>query len=92
MRIDRRGNIWVIGSFMNIIMKLNAKGEPIAIHGVRDENAPWDDTKWNGMCWFVVGELTSQRSFSSGERVVKHSTNTPRQRHAPECVCRGNPD
>jgi len=49
MRIDRRGNIWVIDSFMNIIMKLNAKGEPIAIYGLRGENAPWDDTKWNGM-------------------------------------------
>ena len=49
MRIDRRGNIWVIDSFMNIIMQLNAKGEPIATYGVRGENAPWDDTKWNGM-------------------------------------------
>src|SRR5712691_5208160 len=49
MRIDRRGNIWVIDSFMNIIMQLNAKGEPIATYGVRGENAPWDDSKWNGM-------------------------------------------
>jgi DNA-binding beta-propeller fold protein YncE len=49
MRIDRFGNIWVIDSFMNVIMKLNAKGEPIATYGVRGENAPWDDTKWNGM-------------------------------------------
>jgi sugar lactone lactonase YvrE len=49
MRVDRHGNIWVIDAFMNIIMKLNAKGEPIATYGVRGENAPWDDTKWNGM-------------------------------------------
>jgi len=49
MRIDRFGNIWIIDSFMNTIMKLNAKGEPIATYGVRGENAPWDDRKWTGM-------------------------------------------
>lgn len=49
MRVDRHGNIWVIDAFLNTVMKLNPKGEPIATYGVRGENAPWDDAKWNGM-------------------------------------------
>jgi sugar lactone lactonase YvrE len=49
IRIDRHGNIWIIDSFMNVIWKLNPNGDPIRIFGVRGENAPWDDAKWNGM-------------------------------------------
>ena len=49
MRIDRHSNIWVIDSFMNVIYKMNAKGEVLKMFGTYGENAPWDDGKWNGM-------------------------------------------
>ena len=49
MRIDRHGNIWVIDSFLNVVWKLNPKGEPIMTMGKRGEVAAWDDSKWNGM-------------------------------------------
>jgi hypothetical protein len=49
MRIDRYGNIWITDVFLNVVMKLNSEGEPLATYGVRGENAPWDDTEWNGM-------------------------------------------
>lgn len=49
IRIDRHGNIWIIDSFMNIIWKLNPNGDVIRTFGVRGENGPWDDSKWNGM-------------------------------------------
>src|ERR1700757_4263379 len=49
LRIDRYGNIWAIDSFLNVIYKMNEKGEVLKVFGVRGENAPWDDTKWNGM-------------------------------------------
>lgn len=49
MRVDRYGNIWVLDSFLNVLWKLNAKGEPIRTWGHRGEVGPWDDTKWNGM-------------------------------------------
>jgi hypothetical protein len=49
LRIDRYGNIWAIDSFLNVIYKMNSKGEVLRVFGVRGENAPWDDTKWNGM-------------------------------------------
>ena len=49
MRIDRHGDIWVIDSFMNVIYKMNAKGEILKMFGTWGENAPWDDGKWNGM-------------------------------------------
>ena len=49
MRIDRHGNIWVLDSYLNVIWKLNPKGEPIMTMGTRGEVAAWDDTKWNHM-------------------------------------------
>lgn len=49
LRVDRHNNIWITDSFMNVVWKLNEKGEPIRMFGKRGENAPWDDTKWNGM-------------------------------------------
>ena len=49
LRIDRHGNIWAIDSFLNVIWKLSPKGDIIKMFGVRGENAPWDDAKWNGM-------------------------------------------
>src|SRR6201994_2989792 len=49
LRIDRHGNIWSIDSFLNVIFKMNDKGEVLKVFGVRGENAPWDDSKWNGM-------------------------------------------
>jgi len=49
MRVDRHGNIWVIDSFLNVIFKLNPKGEVLKMVGTRGENAAWDDGKWNGM-------------------------------------------
>ena len=49
MRIDRHGNIWVLDSFLNVVWKLNAKGEPLKSFGKRGEVGAWDDSKWNGM-------------------------------------------
>ena len=49
LRVDRHGNIWVSDSFLNVIFKLNPNGDVIKVFGVRGENGPWDDTKWNGM-------------------------------------------
>ncbi|MCP5411339.1 MAG: hypothetical protein H6924_04285 [Alphaproteobacteria bacterium] len=49
LRIDRHGNIWAIDSFLNVIYKMNSKGEVLKVFGTRGENAPWDDAKWNGM-------------------------------------------
>ncbi|MGE0405639.1 MAG: hypothetical protein AB7O65_05000 [Candidatus Korobacteraceae bacterium] len=49
LRVDRQGNIWVIDSFLNVVFKLNPKGEVLNMFGKRGENGPWDDTKWNGM-------------------------------------------
>jgi hypothetical protein len=49
MRLDRYGNIWITDAFLNVVMKLNAKGEPLATFGVRGENGRWDNSKWNGM-------------------------------------------
>ena len=49
MRVDRHGNIWVTDSFMNVVWKLNPKGEPVMALGKRGEVGPWDDSKWNGM-------------------------------------------
>lgn len=49
MRIDRHGNIWVTDSFLNVVWKLNSKGEPLMALGKRGEVGPWDETKWNGM-------------------------------------------
>ncbi len=48
LRVDRHGNIWAIDSFLNVIFKMNGKGEVLKMIGVRGENAPWDDAKWNG--------------------------------------------
>ena len=48
LRVDRHGNIWVTDSFLNVVWKLNAKGEPLFVMGTRGENLPWDDSKWNG--------------------------------------------
>ena len=49
MRVDRHGNIWAIDSFLNVVYKMNGKGEVQKVFGTRGENAKWDDTKWNGM-------------------------------------------
>lgn len=49
MRVDRQGNIWVTDSFLNLVWKLNARGEVLKMLGKRGENGPWDDTRWNGM-------------------------------------------
>src|ERR1043165_4439657 len=48
MRVDRHGNIWLTDSFLNVVWKLNPKGEPEMMLGNRGEVAPWDDSKWNG--------------------------------------------
>lgn len=47
MRIDRHGNIWAIDSFLNVVWKLNSKGEPIMMLGTKGEIGPWDNAKWN---------------------------------------------
>src|SRR5476651_104209 len=31
LRVDRHGNIWVTDSFLNVVWKLDAKGEPIFV-------------------------------------------------------------
>ena len=49
LRVDHHGNIWVSDSFLNVIFKLNPNGDVIKVFGVRGENAPWDNSKWNGM-------------------------------------------
>ena len=49
MRIDRHGNIWAIDSFMNVIYKMNVKGEVLKMFGTYGENSPWDEARWNGM-------------------------------------------
>jgi hypothetical protein len=48
LKIDRRGNIWVTDSFLNVVWKLDAKGEPLKVFGTRGEVKAWDDSKWNG--------------------------------------------
>ena len=48
LRVDPHGNIWVTDSFLNVVWKLNPKGEPVMEFGTRGENKPWDDSKWNG--------------------------------------------
>lgn len=49
LRVDRHGNIWAIDSFLNVIYKMNGKGEVLRVFGTRGENAAWTDDKWNGM-------------------------------------------
>jgi sugar lactone lactonase YvrE len=49
MRVDRHGNIWAIDSFLNVVWKLNAKGEPLMAIGRRGQVGAWDNSKWNGM-------------------------------------------
>src|SRR3954466_13208807 len=49
LRVDSHGNIWVSDSFLNVIYKLNPNGDVIRSFGIRGENGPWDDSKWNGM-------------------------------------------
>jgi len=49
MRTDRHGNIWVVDSFLNVVWKLNPKGEPLMALGKRGEVGPWTDGAWNGM-------------------------------------------
>jgi hypothetical protein len=49
MRVDRHGNIWVTDSFLNLVWKLNPRGEVLKVFGKRGENGAWDDAKWNGM-------------------------------------------
>lgn len=48
LRVDRHGNIWLTDSFLNVVWKLDPGGQPIFTMGVRGENLPWDDSKWNG--------------------------------------------
>jgi len=49
MRVDSHGNIWALDSFLNVVWKLNLKGEPIMTVGKRGEVGKWDDARWNGM-------------------------------------------
>ncbi|HEX4271620.1 MAG TPA: hypothetical protein VHZ32_09540, partial [Rhizomicrobium sp.] len=42
LRVDRHGNIWAIDSFLNVIFKMNGKGEVLKMIGTRGENAAWD--------------------------------------------------
>jgi DNA-binding beta-propeller fold protein YncE len=49
LRIDRHGHIWVTDSFLNVVWKLNPKGEPLMTVGKRGEIGPWVDQAWNGM-------------------------------------------
>jgi sugar lactone lactonase YvrE len=49
LRTDRHGNIWAIDSFLNVVWKLNSKGEPLMMIGKRGEVGAWTDDKWNGM-------------------------------------------
>src|SRR5476649_2187480 len=49
MRVDRHGNIWLTDSFLNVVWKLNPKGEPVMTLGTRGEVGAWSDSKWNGM-------------------------------------------
>lgn len=48
LRVDRHGNIWATDSFLNVVWKLNPKGEPLMVLGTRGEVAAWDDSQWNG--------------------------------------------
>ena len=48
LRVDRHGDIWVLDSFLNVVWKLNPKGEPYWALGDRGNVKPWDDAKWNG--------------------------------------------
>ncbi len=48
LKVDRHGNIWLTDNFLNVVWKLNAKGEPIFTLGERGAVRPWDDNKWNG--------------------------------------------
>ena len=49
MRVDLHGNIWLTDSFLNVVWKLNPKGEPLMMLGKWGEVGTWDDSKWNGM-------------------------------------------
>lgn len=49
MRVDRHGNIWVIDSFLNVIWKLNAAGEPLMVLGKHGTIGKWTDGQWNGL-------------------------------------------
>ncbi len=48
MKVDRHGNIWLTDNFLNVVWKLNPKGEPIFTLGERGAVRAWDDSKWNG--------------------------------------------
>lgn len=49
LRTDKHGNIWAVDSFLNLVWKLNSKGEPEKMIGTRGEVGAWTDDKWNGM-------------------------------------------
>jgi DNA-binding beta-propeller fold protein YncE len=49
LRTDRYGNIWAIDSYLNLVWKLNSKGEPLMMIGQRGEVGAWTEGKWNGM-------------------------------------------
>jgi streptogramin lyase len=48
LRVDRDGNIWATDTFLNMVWKLNIKGEPLMTLGTYGEVEAWDDAKWNG--------------------------------------------
>ena len=45
MRVDRHGNIRVIDSFLNVVRKLDASGEPLMALGTRGETVPWTENR-----------------------------------------------
>jgi streptogramin lyase len=49
LRTDRHGDIWAVDAFLNLVWKLNSKGEPLMMVGKRGEVGAWTDDKWNGM-------------------------------------------
>jgi DNA-binding beta-propeller fold protein YncE len=49
LRADRHGNLWAVDSYLNVVWKLNAKGEPLMMIGKRGEVGAWTDGSWNGM-------------------------------------------
>ena len=84
MRVDRHGNIWAIDSFLNVIFKLNPKGDVLKMFGTRGENAPWDDSQVERHVQPAARHRLRQgRQFLCGAEPWRHLARPPTAPSAP---------